>query len=221
MKPEIYYIYALVHNPTQKVYIGCSLHADRVRSHMTALKANRHSNRYMQEDCNQYGFDYSAYLIEFVESRTFSPEKPHEREAYWIRYYCTDDPKYGYNSPKWYKRISITSFPEIISCDQVQALIDAQKKPTEALAPAPSESKPSRKHYRKKNNSVALTHSYSTYLKYKKLKGVNDSVVAKNTGIGKSTLTEWKYGKFELGREKLLRICGFLGIPREEMFADE
>lgn len=119
---DIKHVYAIRHNPTNKLYIGCSGNGNRVQSHLTALKSNRHINKAMQDDCNKYGFDYSAFLIEVINDRPLK-DNAHEREQYWIHYYHTNNPVYGYNTPKWYKTKDISSFPEIPNAEWMWSIL--------------------------------------------------------------------------------------------------
>lgn len=117
---EIYHIYALLHNPTNKLYIGCSKRAERVQQHLNQLKLNKHTNKAMQSDCNKYGFDYNAYLLELVENDGCKKPTPWDREAYWIHYYCTDNADKGYNSPRFYQRQELTRFKKIKDTKEVR-----------------------------------------------------------------------------------------------------
>lgn len=107
------YIYAIRHNKTGRVYIGCTTTDSRVRTHLQSLKNGKHKNELLQKDCNEYGYDFTAYLLEILNRDQQKHIDPHEREAYWIHYYGTDDAAKGYNSPKWYTRIDIKNFPVI------------------------------------------------------------------------------------------------------------
>lgn len=127
---RVSYIYAIRHNRTKKLYIGCSTYVDRVQKHFADLKRGKHINKSLQSDCDQYGFDFTAYLIEIVPGQDAYNQRidPHAREAYWIHYYCTDDPRKGYNCDRIYSRIKITQFPVICDCKGLQAMIDEAQK---------------------------------------------------------------------------------------------
>lgn len=86
-------IYAIQHNPTGKVYIGITENLKfRLGAHFSSLKEQTHSNRAMQEDCDQYGFDYSVFLID-----TNVQDRDMYKERYYIETMHTDDPDIGYN----------------------------------------------------------------------------------------------------------------------------
>lgn len=107
------YIYAIRHKVTGRVYIGCTKTDSRVETHFRNLKNGKHHNKAMQADCDEYGYKFTAYLLEILNRDKDKNVDPHEREAYWIHYYCSDDPEKGYNSDRWYTRIRITDFPKI------------------------------------------------------------------------------------------------------------
>ena len=120
----VHYIYAIRHNTTKKIYVGCSASSKRIASHMSALRNGNHSNKAMQEDCDKYGFKFTVYLLEIIQRGERRFIDPHEREAHWIHYYCTDDPSKGYNSERWYTRTAITKFPKIKDLEELQVQLD-------------------------------------------------------------------------------------------------
>lgn len=122
MSWKTYYIYAIRHNPTKKLYIGCSQNASRIETHLSALKSGRHQNDAMQEDANKYGCDYTVFLLEVIhDKRNYTDHL--DREAYWIHYYGTDYAKRGYNSHDVYKRIPLSHFPQITSKKELSVLL--------------------------------------------------------------------------------------------------
>ena len=56
---------------------------------------------------------------------------------------------------------------------------------------------------------------YEIYEKLRDSKGVKDATVAKATGIGKSTFTDWKNGRSSPKGEKLQKIADYFGVPAE------
>lgn len=56
---------------------------------------------------------------------------------------------------------------------------------------------------------------YERYAKERDSKGLTDSDVAKNTGVARSTLSEWKRGRSVPKIDKLEKIADFLEIPLE------
>ena len=55
--------------------------------------------------------------------------------------------------------------------------------------------------------------AYEIYCSLKKEKGVSDADVAKSTGIGKSTFSDWKSGRSKPKYEKLIKIADFFNVP--------
>lgn len=57
-------VYALRHNPTSKVYVGCSRNVQmRINEHIYQLKIGLHPVDLMQEDCDKHGCDYSYFIL--------------------------------------------------------------------------------------------------------------------------------------------------------------
>lgn len=122
---KTYYIYAIRHNPTKKLYIGCSSNANRIQTHIQALKSGRHINKAMQQDAEKYGCDFTAFLLEVVHYNRNRNGSDHlDREAYWIHYYGSDYASRGYNSHDVYKRIPISNFPQITSEKDLKVVLE-------------------------------------------------------------------------------------------------
>lgn len=113
MSTETYYIYALRHNKTKKLYIGCTKNPARLQTHLYNLRNGQHHNAELQDDYFKHGDDLTFFLLDTIRDDSWG-HNAHGREAYWIHYYGTDIPKRGYNSHKIYKRIPISEFPIII-----------------------------------------------------------------------------------------------------------
>lgn len=58
---------------------------------------------------------------------------------------------------------------------------------------------------------------YNEYAKLRDERGLTDSKVATETGVAKSTLSEWKAGKYTPKVDKLLRIAKYLGVSLETL----
>lgn len=54
---------------------------------------------------------------------------------------------------------------------------------------------------------------YSKYVELRDSKNLTDYRVAKDTGIPKSTFTDWKTGRSEPKLDKLQKITDYLGVP--------
>lgn len=58
---------------------------------------------------------------------------------------------------------------------------------------------------------------YKEYVKLRDERGVTDYRVAKETGITKSTFTDWKNGRSEPKIDKLSKIAKFFGVSVERL----
>lgn len=61
---------------------------------------------------------------------------------------------------------------------------------------------------------------YERYVILREKKGVTDYRVASDTGITKSTFTDWKTGRSKPKFDKLLALARYFGVP-VEYFAEE
>lgn len=88
-------IYKIICKVNNRLYIGQTKRFTiRKREHINDLKANRHSNVYLQEDFNKYGM--SEFTFEIVEN---VPDNiGNEREDYWMSYYGGINTENIYNS---------------------------------------------------------------------------------------------------------------------------
>lgn len=104
-------IYAMVHKPTGKAYIGSTRHGAefRICQHLNLLRSGKHKNKDMQEDYNKYGEDYSFHMLDTVPTNHFK-----EREYFWMSFFDTYNPEKGYNSKDMTaSQLKITDFPKI------------------------------------------------------------------------------------------------------------
>ena len=62
---------------------------------------------------------------------------------------------------------------------------------------------------------------YSKYVKLRDEKGVSDYRVSVETGIPKSTFSEWKTGRSNPKLEKLSKIANYFGVPIEYFVSKE
>lgn len=62
---------------------------------------------------------------------------------------------------------------------------------------------------------------YDKYVKLRDEKGVKDATVARETGVGKSTFTDWKNGRSAPKGEKLQKIASYFGVPIEYFYGEE
>ena len=101
-------VYALKHNPTGKVYVGSTnMPKKRIAGHLGALARGVHSNKAMQEDCNKFGCDYSAFILDTIERY---PDR--NKEFYWMDILSTRGPERGYNQKDQSAARSLARFKE-------------------------------------------------------------------------------------------------------------
>ena len=86
-------VYAIKHNPTQKMYIGSSWWVERrVKQHLWALRNGCHYVEDMQKDFDEYGEDYTVSILD-----TCFDWKDHYKEYFWIHKHRTCVRGIGYN----------------------------------------------------------------------------------------------------------------------------
>ena len=87
----IYKIKNIINN---KIYIGQSIRIEkRWIDHKKTLRSNSHRNVYLQNAWNKYGED--NFIHEIIEECDVS--ELNDKEIYWINYYNSTNPLYGYN----------------------------------------------------------------------------------------------------------------------------
>lgn len=60
---------------------------------------------------------------------------------------------------------------------------------------------------------------YERYVELRDKKGVSDYKVAKETGISKSTFSDWKSGRSKPKIDKLISIANYFGVSVDELIA--
>lgn len=95
MFDKLYTIYAIQCIVNKKIYIGKTMQnlKNRLKSHLTFLRNNKHSNKFLQEDFNKYG---EKNFI-FYELETKVPYKNRDREKFYMDKYKTYMKENGYN----------------------------------------------------------------------------------------------------------------------------
>ena len=58
---------------------------------------------------------------------------------------------------------------------------------------------------------------YAKYAELRDSKGLNDAQVSEQTGIPRSTFTDWKQGRSAPKIEKLVKIADLFGITLDEL----
>ena len=87
------YIYKITNTINNKVYIGQTSKTIEERFAAHVRCASSKVNRYLYDAMNHYGYDkFSIEQIEVCEDHLLD-----DREIYWIAYYQSTNPDYGYN----------------------------------------------------------------------------------------------------------------------------
>ena len=90
-------IYKITNIVNNKCYIGQSANLiNRIKKHIKTLISGTNRNENLQNAYNKYGT--GNFTIEIIEE--CSKESLDEREIFWIDYYKSYDPQYGYNKTK-------------------------------------------------------------------------------------------------------------------------
>ena len=87
------YIYKITNKINNKIYIGQTKKTIEQRFQEHLKKAKIHTNRYLYDAMNKYGYD--NFIVSQIEE--CNNNKLDEREIYWIAYYQSNNKKYGYN----------------------------------------------------------------------------------------------------------------------------
>lgn len=87
------FIYKVTNLINNKVYIGQTSLTICQRWEAHIKKAKMHTNRYLYDAMNHYG--YNNFIVESLEE--CSNESLDEREKYWIAFYDSTNPDTGYN----------------------------------------------------------------------------------------------------------------------------
>lgn len=89
-------IYRIRNTVNNKLYVGKAIKV-KMRwkyGHINPLKKNSHDNKHLQSSWNKYKEENFVFeIIEEIDDELML----NEREIYWIAYYKSSDPNYGYN----------------------------------------------------------------------------------------------------------------------------
>lgn len=104
-------VYAIKQNTTGKFYVGSTTVAEyRIKAHLSNLKSNRHSNKYLQSDFNKYGFDFTYYILERNIRTDYEARK---LEYLWMNILQSNIPDKGYNLSKSERPIDFNLLEQI------------------------------------------------------------------------------------------------------------
>lgn len=220
-------IYAIQHNVTKRIYIGCSVHFEkRIKEHITHLRNGNHGNTELQKDYDLFGEDFSYFVIE----KDVSFLDCFDREREWQSILKSNELGKGYNLARRESSPKIEDFIKVdIEIDNAKrkgakrnALQSHYKQQSsyrkEILHNATQEEKEIKegkniqKEVRKKFGDDIL------YEKFKRLtdeRGITAYRVAKDTGISTVVFTDWKTGKSKPKVDKLKKIADYFGVTIE------
>ena len=91
-------IYKITNKQNGKIYIGSAYNLpNRISTHKSRLKKNKHRNKHLQSAFNLYGEEaFEFEVLEFVQNR----ELILEREQFYLDFYVAYDREVGYNIAK-------------------------------------------------------------------------------------------------------------------------
>ncbi len=94
-------IYAIQHNETGRIYVGSTSNVTRrFNDHMCQLKSGKHCNKEMQKDFDEFGEDYSIFVLGQIEDF-----EHRSKEMEWMEKLGTYDVRVGYNhNDPWFRR---------------------------------------------------------------------------------------------------------------------
>ena len=94
MREKIIGIYCIGNLVNNKKYIGKSIDVlKRIQSHKSSMKLKKRENKHLLCAVEKYGLNnFNFYVIETCDLNELTI-----KEKYWIKYYNTTNPEYGYN----------------------------------------------------------------------------------------------------------------------------
>lgn len=86
-------IYAIQHNVTKRIYIGSSANVEkRYFAHINKLKTGTHDVEDMQKDYDEFGNDFSVYILDEIQEYDEA-----SKEYEWMQKYNSHIRGIGYN----------------------------------------------------------------------------------------------------------------------------
>lgn len=65
-----------------------------------------------------------------------------------------------------------------------------------------------------------MNATYTNYARLRDTKGLTDYKVCKDTGIARSTMSDWKRGVYTPKLDKIMRIADFFEVPLDELLGE-
>ena len=162
-------VYAIRHEPTGKVYVGCTSDVERrVDEHMKQLVSGTHTVEMMQNDFDEYGGNYSYFILfeAYASYDAFAMEKN------FMSLLGTRNPEVGYNYKDNSNEFSLKDFKK-----HKIRLKDVKKLEKH------------RKNKIPKNYIKSTTPTSPTKVKEYRLKaGLTQSELSKKSGISRYTI---------------------------------
>lgn len=89
-------IYCITNIQNNKKYIGKSFDIEkRINGHKKMLNEKFHHNFHLQNSWEKYG--ENNFVFEIIEFGNFNNDELNKKEMYWINFYKSYNPQYGYN----------------------------------------------------------------------------------------------------------------------------
>lgn len=111
-----YYVYAIQHNVTGRIYVGITKDIRRrINAHFASLRGGYHTNPMMQADFDEFGEDLTVFNLEEFEYPQYPYGDPRrtewqKREKEWMVKLGTNNPEIGYNSNDVYFRFKAKEY---------------------------------------------------------------------------------------------------------------
>lgn len=132
------YVYAIKHNKTGRIYVGSTESLKtRIGQHFQALKSNRHQSREMQTDFNDYGDDFSVYILFYGECEKSALMM---MEKLFITVFRSKDPEVGYNAQDKALEVELSQFEPMTKSEALCGYYDYLRPLIEKVQTAISES---------------------------------------------------------------------------------
>ena len=111
-------IYKITNTINGKCYIGKSENlGKRIKYHICSLKNGNNKNTHMQNAYDHYGT--GTFELEILEELS-NTDDINEREKYWIKFYNSNNPEYGYNKTEGGD--GGNSYQNVLSQEQIEEL---------------------------------------------------------------------------------------------------